>query len=158
MAQSSSPSPSHKPRKRLRPKDDFQMRRTPSPANVVSSSQSLSLVQRPAYPLAAFLWPARTTVSRWAVLPLVLIIAGLFRWSAGLWGYSGFQAPPMHGDFEAQRHWMEVTTNLPMTQWYFHELEWWGLDYPPLTAYHSWLVGKMYVLRVILLPCVLTNV
>ena len=49
----------------------------------------------------------------------------------------------MHGDFEAQRHWMELTTNLPLTHWYFHDLEWWGLDYPPLTAYHSWLLGKI---------------
>lgn len=49
----------------------------------------------------------------------------------------------MHGDYEAQRHWMEVTTNLPISQWYFHDLQWWGLDYPPLTAYHSWLLGKI---------------
>ena len=38
---------------------------------------------------------------------------------------------------------MEVTTQLPTSQWYFHDLEWWGLDYPPLTAYHSWLLGKI---------------
>lgn len=38
---------------------------------------------------------------------------------------------------------MEVTINLPVTHWYFHDLEWWGLDYPPLTAYHSWLLGKI---------------
>lgn len=49
----------------------------------------------------------------------------------------------MHGDFEAQRHWMEVTINLPITHWYFHDLQWWGLDYPPLTAYHSWLLGQV---------------
>jgi alpha-1,3-glucosyltransferase len=49
----------------------------------------------------------------------------------------------MHGDFEAQRHWMEMTTQLPISQWYFYDLEYWGLDYPPLTAYHSWLLGKM---------------
>jgi alpha-1,3-glucosyltransferase len=49
----------------------------------------------------------------------------------------------MHGDYEAQRHWMEITTQLPVSQWYFHDLEWWGLDYPPLTAYHSWLLGKI---------------
>ncbi|EQL00201.1 glycosyltransferase family 57 protein [Ophiocordyceps sinensis CO18] len=48
----------------------------------------------------------------------------------------------MYGDYEAQRHWMEVTTNLPVSQWYFHDLQWWGLDYPPLTAYHSWIMGK----------------
>ena len=38
---------------------------------------------------------------------------------------------------------MEITTQLPISQWYFHDLLWWGLDYPPLTAYHSWLCGKI---------------
>ncbi|KAI9792905.1 MAG: Glucosyltransferase-like protein [Candelina submexicana] len=51
--------------------------------------------------------------------------------------------PPMHGDFEAQRHWMEITIHLPISQWYFYDLEWWGLDYPPLTAYHSWVLGEI---------------
>lgn len=37
---------------------------------------------------------------------------------------------------------MEITTQLPISQWYFHDLEYWGLDYPPLTAYHSWLLGR----------------
>lgn len=68
---------------------------------------------------------------------------GLFRWATGFWGYSGFGTPPMHGDFEAQRHWMEMTIHLPMSQWYFYDLQYWGLDYPPLTAYHSWLLGKI---------------
>lgn len=49
----------------------------------------------------------------------------------------------MFGDYEAQRHWMEITTQLPISQWYFHDLQWWGLDYPPLTAYHSWLCGRI---------------
>jgi len=49
----------------------------------------------------------------------------------------------MFGDYEAQRHWMEVTAQIPISQWYFHDLQWWGLDYPPLTAYHSWLCGKI---------------
>jgi alpha-1,3-glucosyltransferase len=56
---------------------------------------------------------------------------------------SGFQKPPIYGDYEAQRHWMEITTHLPISQWYFHDLQWWGLDYPPLTAYHSWLCGTL---------------
>lgn len=60
----------------------------------------------------------------------------------GVWGL-GFDSPPMYGDFEAQRHWMEVTTSLPVSRWYFYDLGYWGLDYPPLTAYHSWLLGKM---------------
>ncbi|KAL3811638.1 hypothetical protein ACHAXA_001395 [Cyclostephanos tholiformis] len=45
------------------------------------------------------------------------------------------------GDYEAQRHWMEITTHLPMSEWYYHDLEYWGLDYPPLTAYHGRLFG-----------------
>ncbi|KAG9232012.1 glycosyltransferase family 57 protein [Amylocarpus encephaloides] len=107
-----------------------------SPAPARSSSSS-----KPAYPLAALLWPARSSVSQWEILPLILMAVGLFRWAAGLWGFSGHQNPPMFGDYEAQRHWMEVTTQLPISQWYFHDLEWWGLDYPPLTAYHSWILG-----------------
>lgn len=67
----------------------------------------------------------------------------LFRWVVGLGGYSGFQEEPKRGDFEAQRHWMEVTRWVPVREWYTHDLEWWGLDYPPLTAYHSWVLGVM---------------
>lgn len=53
----------------------------------------------------------------------------------------------MFGDYEAQRHWMEVTLNVPLKDWYNHtednDLQYWGLDYPPLTAYHSYLMAKM---------------
>ncbi|EOA88975.1 Glucosyltransferase-like protein [Exserohilum turcicum] len=97
--------------------------------------------KKPAFPLVAFLWPAKGTVSQWITMPLILMAAGLFRWTVGLWGYSGYQSPPMHGDFEAQRHWMEITKHLRVSLWYFYDLQWWGLDYPPLTAYHSWILG-----------------
>jgi hypothetical protein len=54
--------------------------------------------------------------------------------------------PPTFGDYEAQRHWMEITTNLPATEWYKNSpknnLSYWGLDYPPLSGYQSWLCGK----------------
>lgn len=53
----------------------------------------------------------------------------------------------MYGDYEAQRHWMELTINIPLHQWYTYDLEYWGLDYPPLTAYVSWLCGIVYVSR-----------
>ncbi|KAF7564078.1 hypothetical protein G7046_g70 [Stylonectria norvegica] len=128
-----SPSPHKARRKTKAPRNDFDKQ----------PLRSEALVRAPAFPLAAFLWPARSSSSQWEVLPLILIVVGLFRWAAGLWGYSGFQRPPMFGDYEAQRHWMEVTTQLPISQWYFHDLQWWGLDYPPLTAYHSWLLGKI---------------
>jgi alpha-1,3-glucosyltransferase len=45
------------------------------------------------------------------------------------------------GDFEAQRHWMELTWHLPVGEWYWYDLEYWGLDYPPLTAYVSYICG-----------------
>jgi alpha-1,3-glucosyltransferase len=54
--------------------------------------------------------------------------------------------PPTFGDYEAQRHWMEITTNLPANEWYkngpANNLSYWGLDYPPLSGYQSWLCGK----------------
>ncbi|XP_023166714.1 probable dolichyl pyrophosphate Man9GlcNAc2 alpha-1,3-glucosyltransferase [Drosophila hydei] len=60
--------------------------------------------------------------------------------------YSGFNKPPMFGDYEAQRHWQEITVNLEVKQWYtnstHNDLQYWGLDYPPLTAYHSYLLGR----------------
>ncbi|XP_017075637.2 LOW QUALITY PROTEIN: probable dolichyl pyrophosphate Man9GlcNAc2 alpha-1,3-glucosyltransferase [Drosophila eugracilis] len=62
-----------------------------------------------------------------------------------LYSYSGYDSPPLHGDYEAQRHWQEVTVNLDVGEWYTNssnnDLLYWGLDYPPLTAYHSYLVG-----------------
>ncbi|RKF57402.1 putative dolichyl pyrophosphate Man9GlcNAc2 alpha-1,3-glucosyltransferase [Erysiphe neolycopersici] len=118
--------PSHKPRQKIKK---------------ISARTNDGIWQE--FPLVYFLWPARNSVSQKIVLLLILIFVGLFRWAAGLWGYSGYQKPPQFGDYEAQRHWMEVTTQLPISQWYFHDLEWWGLDYPPLTAYHSWLLGKL---------------
>jgi alpha-1,3-glucosyltransferase len=45
------------------------------------------------------------------------------------------------GDFEAQRHWMELTLQLPIGDWYYYDLQYWGLDYPPLTAYVSYVCG-----------------
>ncbi|KAG6854653.1 hypothetical protein C0991_003301 [Blastosporella zonata] len=79
--------------------------------------------------LRAFIAPA-------AVGTAVLVKAAL-----GLGSYSGYDTPPMYGDYEAQRHWMELTLHLPFRQWYTYDLQYWGLDYPPLTAYVSWLCG-----------------
>jgi alpha-1,3-glucosyltransferase len=76
--------------------------------------------------------------------PLVLVSL-VVRVAVGLWGHSGHGKPPMFGDFEAQRHWMEITTSLPMEDWYRNttdnDLLYWGLDYPPLTAYTSQAFG-----------------
>ena len=78
---------------------------------------------------------------------LVTFAMLLLRWTVALWPHSGAGHPPLYGDFEAQRHWMEVTTALPIGEWYRHtsrnDLQYWGLDYPPLTAYVSWAFGSV---------------
>ncbi|KAJ1939866.1 Glucosyltransferase-like protein, partial [Linderina pennispora] len=76
-------------------------------------------------------------------LPTTLLFSLLVRWCIGLFGYSGLGMPPMFGDYEAQRHWMEITTHLAPSEWYFYDLQYWGLDYPPLTALQSWLCGAV---------------
>ncbi|KAI9509204.1 glycosyltransferase family 57 protein [Russula earlei] len=87
-------------------------------------------------------WMHKNGVKHW-VVPCTLLASVLVRWCVGLGSYSGQGTPPMFGDYEAQRHWMELTNHLPTRQWYTYDLQYWGLDYPPLTAYHSWLCGKI---------------
>lgn len=83
------------------------------------------------------------------VSELLMLGAGALaiRAMVSLQPYSGYATPPMYGDFEAQRHWQEVTVNLPIVHWYQqtadNDLKYWGLDYPPLTAYHSWIMGQI---------------
>lgn len=76
---------------------------------------------------------------------LTILLALLIRWCIALHSYSGEKTPPKYGDYEAQRHWMEITHNLDVRDWYKNtvdnNLAYWGLDYPPLTAYHSYICG-----------------
>ncbi|XP_068216204.1 dolichyl pyrophosphate Man9GlcNAc2 alpha-1,3-glucosyltransferase-like isoform X1 [Palaemon carinicauda] len=80
-----------------------------------------------------------------AYAAMISLLGMLLRWGVSLYPYSGAGKPPMFGDYEAQRHWQEVTVNLPVKEWYMNstnnDLLYWGLDYPPLTAYHSYLCG-----------------
>ncbi|XP_004516676.1 probable dolichyl pyrophosphate Man9GlcNAc2 alpha-1,3-glucosyltransferase [Cicer arietinum] len=75
----------------------------------------------------------------------ITLFALLIRFMVSLYPYSGSGNPPKFGDFEAQRHWMEITINVPIREWYRNgtdnDLSYWGLDYPPLTAYQSFLHG-----------------
>lgn len=71
----------HKPRRKVKKSNDSDFSST--------ASLTRSGVTKPAYPLASLLWPARTSVSQWEILPLILMAVGLLRWAAGLWGYSG---------------------------------------------------------------------
>ena len=76
---------------------------------------------------------------------LVALAGLLLRVLVGFSPYSGEHDSPRFGDFEAQRHWMEITVNLPTKDWYAgsqaNDLTYWGLDYPPLTAYHELILG-----------------
>ncbi|BFZ53708.1 Glucosyltransferase-like protein [Savitreella phatthalungensis] len=74
---------------------------------------------------------------------VIIVSACVARLLVGLGPFSGKGSPPMHGDFEAQRHWLEITRHLRIKEWYYHDLQWWGLDYPPLTAWHSLLLGAI---------------
>lgn len=80
-------------------------------------------------------------------LLLAWLLLLLVRWMVGLHSYSGEGTPPMFGDYEAQRHWMEITLQLPVSDWYFNttanDLHYWGLDYPPLTAFVSYVFGLL---------------
>ncbi|KAK1363600.1 Alpha-1,3-glucosyltransferase [Heracleum sosnowskyi] len=77
----------------------------------------------------------------------ISVFALLVRVAVSLHPYSGAGNPPKYGDFEAQRHWMEITLGLPPKEWYrnstINDLSYWGLDYPPLTAYQSYVHGLL---------------
>jgi alpha-1,3-glucosyltransferase len=77
-----------------------------------------------------------------AVITLLLLLRALvgLHHHSGQDNYHGSKVA-YGGDYEAQRHWMELTLHLPIREWYWYDLEYWGLDYPPLTAYVSYLCG-----------------
>jgi alpha-1,3-glucosyltransferase len=50
---------------------------------------------------------------------IVLLLGVLYRISTGIGHYSGQNNGPDFGDYEAQRHWLEITTNIPPKDWYF---------------------------------------
>ena len=45
---------------------------------------------------------------------LIIAFAILLRWLVSMGPYSGKGKAPLFGDYEAQRHWMEITVNLPV--------------------------------------------
>jgi len=92
---------------------------------------------------------------------LIILVAIIFRILIGLAHIQVYQAnfkfitklnkkigindPPQYGDYEAQRHWMELTSNTPTSEWYvatpYNNLTYWRIDYLLLTAYHRWVMG-----------------
>ena len=73
----------------------------------------------------------------WAAVSIGLLV----RHACSLHPYSGEHDAPRYGDYEAHRHWMEITHHLPLKQWYAYDTEYWGLDYPPLMAYIEKILG-----------------
>ncbi|KNC86417.1 hypothetical protein SARC_01423 [Sphaeroforma arctica JP610] len=57
------------------------------------------------------------TSQRLLCMFLIIVFAMFVRYCVGLGPYSGYDTPPMYGDFECQRHWMEMTYHLPRDQW-----------------------------------------
>lgn len=105
----------------------------------ISKKQPKSVFQSsPVYDLLHYFERAP---DQWTARYILVLTAVILRTAVGLGGHLGYHVPPMFGDFEAQRHWMELTINLPISQWYFFDLQYWGLDYPVLTAYHSYICG-----------------
>lgn len=93
----------------------------------------------------SWLWVVHKGIS--ASFVCIALFALLVRLAVSLHPYSGAGNPPKYGDFEAQRHWMEITLNVPLKDWYTNntanDLNYWGLDYPPLTAYQSYAHGLL---------------
>lgn len=81
----------HKPRRKVKKAGDGEGGGGGVVRGGASTPTSVSPGWKPApvFPLGAFLWAARSSVTQWEVLPLILMVAGMFRWAAGLWGYSG---------------------------------------------------------------------
>ncbi|MQL99850.1 hypothetical protein Taro_032581 [Colocasia esculenta] len=92
-------------------------------------------------------WRASTPAGAGALA--AALVALLVRLLVSLGPYSGRGRPPMYGDYEAQRHWMEITLHTPPSEWYrntsANDLAYWGLDYPPLTAYQSYAHGRLFL-------------
>jgi len=50
-------------------------------------------------------------------LEVIALTTVIIKLGVSLFPYSGKNSPPMFGDYEAQRHWMEITVNLPIQDW-----------------------------------------
>jgi alpha-1,3-glucosyltransferase len=87
---------------------------------------------------------ASSSIYKWTS---VLFLALLCRLALFHAPHSGQATPPMFGDYEAQRHWMDVTLHVPLINWYRNasgnNLQYWGLDYPPGAAFLARAIGEV---------------
>ena len=91
------------------------------PSVALSRMQRAGMTGGSATPLGRlvdFLAAEQPVGSRLRAATALLVLAAIsVRCAIGLHPYSGMGKPPMFGDFEAQRHWMELTTSLPLADW-----------------------------------------
>lgn len=73
----------------------------------------------------------------------VIVLSTMLRIFLAYQPHSGQYNAPIYGDYEAQRHWKEIMINTPPASWYNVASQYWDLDYPPLTAYHEWILGRL---------------
>ena len=94
-------------------------------------------------PLNDFLYPFKKAANQWVARYIIVTFAIIIRCAVGLGSYSGENQPPNFGDFEYNRHYMEIVTSLPLYHWYLHDLgnSNFMLKFPPLYAYHSFIWG-----------------
>lgn len=50
-------------------------------------------------------------------LEIIVLTTIIIKLGVSLFPYSGMNTLPNFGDYEAQRHWMEITVNLPIKDW-----------------------------------------
>lgn len=52
--------------------------------------------------------------TNWNTVAGCVTLGLILRWGVAMFPYSGEGQSPKYGDFEAHRHWMEITINIPL--------------------------------------------
>jgi ALG6, ALG8 glycosyltransferase family len=81
-----------------------------------------------------------------------LVAAVLVRHLVSLWPYSGQGDAPTFGDYEAQRHWMELTLHLPVRQWYWY-VQSVALSYPATACCTALSVYQLFIFHAAQVRC-----
>ncbi|OXB66643.1 hypothetical protein ASZ78_013902, partial [Callipepla squamata] len=97
-------------------------------------------------------------MEKWSLLAITVLLALIVRWTVSLSSYSGnscsrYVKQPLEGELQSLWEELENARACPLAvriDEYFNtsdnNLLYWGLDYPPLTAYHSFLCASMLLL------------